>query len=167
MRALRALLHGLDRALGSRNPFEAAIGFAVVAVAIALLGFGIYVLVRSMLRGARGRSLLARDVPRTTVAEGTSQELWAGALAAARAGRYRAAAALLFLSAVKALDERGRVAYDPARTPGEYRRIVGDPLFDALANDAVIALFAAAEPPSDLFERMRAAYERYLGALAG
>lgn len=166
MRGLRSLLHGLDRVLGARNPFETAIGFAVIVAAFGLLGFGIYALVRSYLRGPRvkrGRSgggePLADD-------PATSAVLRAAALAAARARRYREAAALLFSAAVRALDERGRVAYDPARTPGEYRRLVRDPTFDALASDAVVALFAAAEPPGDLFERMDAAYECWLATPA-
>jgi hypothetical protein len=164
MRGVRSLLHGLDRALGSHNPFEAAIGFAVIAAGLGLLGFGIYLLVRSYLRGVPSRARSQTRMPgAVAAAEQTSAQLHVAALRAARAGRYREAARVLFLSAVRALDERGRLAYDPARTPGEYRRLVRDPLFDALAGDAVIALFAPADPPADLFERMRAAYERFLG----
>jgi hypothetical protein len=71
------------------------------------------------------------------------------------------AAGLIFLSAVRALDERGRLPYDPARTPGEYRRLVRDPVFDAFAVDAVTAVFAADEPGVDLYERMYGSYDRF------
>jgi len=82
------------------------------------------------------------------------------AIAAARAGRGRAAAALLFGAAARALDEGGRVGFDPARTPGEYRRLVNEPAFDAFAADAVVAQFAAGEPRADVFERMLRMYDR-------
>ncbi len=86
--------------------------------------------------------------------------LRARALAAAAEGRYRDAAALLWASALRALDERGQVRYDAARTPGEWRRAVRDPAFDALAREAVVALFGGRAVDAALVERMRAAYER-------
>jgi hypothetical protein len=122
-------------------------------------------LARSFLRGSRTRAAAAA-VPFGDVGEQHSEALRAAALAAARGGRYREAAALLFRSAVRALDERGRVAYDAARTPGEYRRLVRDPLFDRLAGDTEVALFAPAEPSGDLFERMNRTYERLFDAPA-
>ncbi len=161
---LRRVFHGLDHALGARNPFDTAIGFVVIGAAFVLLGYCIYVITRSVMRGAgRGRTVV--DARLSPAVQGAA-ELRAASAAAARAGRYRAAAALLFFAAVRALDERGHVAYDPARTPGEYRRIVRDPSFDAFAADAVIALFAAAEPQADLYARMIGNYERFFGAAA-
>jgi hypothetical protein len=160
----RGVLHGIDRALGANNSFEAAIGFGVLAAAFGLLGWGSYVLVRSYTRtlGARGRG--RPDVLPDGVAGADSAALRAAAQAAAQAGRYREAAGLLFLAVLRALDERGRVAYDAARTPGEYRRLVRDPLFDALAGDAVVAVFAPAEPSAELFARMNGECERFLAA---
>jgi hypothetical protein len=164
-RALHALLLTIDRALGSRNPFETAIGYAVIAAAFALLGAGSYALARSYLRRPRaGRHAAGTAAARE--GEQPAGALRARAIAAARAGRYREAAALLFAAAVRALDERGRLAYDAARTPGEYRRLVRDPCFDVLANEAVTALFAAAEPSAELFERMSGAYEQLFDARA-
>jgi len=160
---LRGVLHTLDRAFGQNNPAEAAIGFILIALAFGFLGFGVYALARSYLRGKRAQHPRSNVDPVVAAVEQSATALRVAALAAARAGRYRDAAALLFLSAVRALDEGGRIAYDPARTPGEYRRLVRDPLFDAFASDAVVALFAAAEPRDDLFERMSALYDRFLG----
>jgi predicted lipid-binding transport protein (Tim44 family) len=162
---LRGLLHGIDHALGAHNGFEAALGFAVIAAALAVLGWAVFLLVRSLAGRRRGRRP-AVGMAGAVSSDGNSAALRAAAVAAARAGRYREAAALLFLAAVRTLDERGRVAYDPARTPGEYRRLVRDPCFDALAADAVVALFAAAEPAGELFERMRATDERFVNSLA-
>lgn len=82
------------------------------------------------------------------------------ALAAAAEGRHHDAAALLWASALRALDERGRVRYDAARTPGEWRRAVRDPNFDALARDAVVALFGDRGADAALVARMRATYDR-------
>jgi hypothetical protein len=160
---VRGLLHGLDRVLGAHNRFEAGIGFVLIAAAFALLGCAIYLLVRSYLSGPRRRPRAGPETMPAAVAR-SSAELRAAARRAAQLQRYRDAAALLFLAAVRALDERGRVAYDPARTPGEYRRLVHDPLFDAFAGDAVVAVFAAAEPAGEIFERMSGAYDRLFAA---
>jgi hypothetical protein len=163
---VRGWLHGIDRALGAHASFEAALGFVVLFAALGLLGWGSYALVRSVMRslGTRGRARLSLQPD--GIAGADAAGLRAAAEAAARAGRYREAAGLLFLSVLRALDERGRVAYDAARTPGEYRRLVRDPLFDALAGDAVTAVFAAAEPSAELFARMNVEYERFIAASA-
>jgi len=161
---VRGLLHGVDRALGANASFEVAIGYAVLAAALGLLGWGVYVLVGSSLRslGARVRSNPA--APAEDGAGADSAMLRAAAQTAALAGRYREAASLLFLAVLRALDERGRIAYDAARTPGEYRRLVRDPRFDALTADAVVAVFAPAEPTAEVFARMSGEYERFIEA---
>jgi Domain of unknown function (DUF4129) len=92
--------------------------------------------------------------------EADARTLRERALEAAAAGRHHEAAALLWASALRALDERGRVRFDPARTPGEWRRAVRDPSFDAFARDAVVALFGTAGADAALVARMREAYDR-------
>ena len=156
---LRGIFHALDHALGGRSPLEAAIGFIAIGAAFALFGWCVFVLVRSagFKRRDRNRAAASADVEATVR---TAATLRAAALAAGARGRYRDAAVLLFAAAIRALHERGRVADDAARTPGEYRRLVRDPLFDVLAADAVVATFAAAEPCADLFERMGRTYDR-------
>jgi hypothetical protein len=163
---LRGVLHAIDRTLGAHSPLDAAIGFAVIGAAFVLFGGAVYVLVRSLLRARAQRGPAAQRAGRDDGVAATAVELRAAAREAARAGRNRAAAALLFRAAVAALDERGRVAYDPARTPGEYRRLVRDARFDAFAADAVVALYAAAEPRGDIVDRMDLAYDRLFDASA-
>jgi hypothetical protein len=161
---LRGFLHGIDRALGANSPLETVIGFGLLAAALALLAWASYRLVRSYAHGARR---VARQNPSPAddlAGVRSAATLREAALAAARGDRYREAAALLFASVLRTLDERGRIPYDPARTPGEYRRLVRDPRFDALAFDAVVALFAAAEPSAELFERLESNCRRFLDA---
>ncbi len=156
---VRSVLHRLDRALGAHNAFETAIGFGVIAGVVLLVGWAGFLLARSLRRARRSAADASSDAIALSPAR-SAAELHAAARAAARDGRYRAAAALLFASAVRRLDEAGRLAYDPARTPGEYRRLLRDPLFDGFATDAVIALYAAAEPSDDIYRRMSGQYER-------
>jgi hypothetical protein len=148
--ALRALWHRLTdplRALTGNSRLTTIIGIVVlIAVLVALT----IVIARFVTSGA-------------AVALGTDADaraLFARALDAAAAGRHHEAAALLWASALRALDERGRVRYDPARTPGEWRRAVRDPSFDALARDAVVALFGDRGADAALVARMREAYDR-------
>jgi hypothetical protein len=70
---------------------------------------------------------------------------------------------LLFVSALRALDERGRLAFDPARTAGEARRALRDRDFDDLAREGTSAIFAADAATAERFARMNAAYVRLLG----
>jgi hypothetical protein len=132
------------------------IGIVVLAVIIGLL---VVVAVRFAMR-ISWRRASAREVPVATGFDADARSLFARALAAAAAGRHREAAALLWASALRALDERGRVRYDPARTPGEWRRLVRDASFDAFARDAVIALFGDRGADAALVARMRETYDR-------
>ncbi|HTJ28073.1 MAG TPA: hypothetical protein VMA36_18090 [Candidatus Limnocylindria bacterium] len=139
-----------------------AIGIVVVLALLALLA----VLVVRLARRAAAARVRGSAVPEVTAlgAEANAAALRERALAAAGEGRYREAAALLWISALHALDEHGRVRFDAARTPSEWRRIVRDPAFDAFARDAVVALFAPRAADASLVERMRAAYERVIAA---
>ena len=114
--------------------------------------FGRNLRVHRTARSARSAEALGEDADART--------LLARALDAASAGRHHEAAALLWASALRALDERGRVRYDAARTPGEWRRAVRDPDFDALARDAVVALFGDRGADAALVARMRETYDR-------
>jgi hypothetical protein len=160
------LLRTLDRALGKYTPLETAIGDVIVVAAFGAFGYAVFLLARSFVRGPASRRGSAAWPNARDGSRARAAELHAAALAAGRAERYREAAALLFVAAERELDEAGRLAYDAARTPGELRILVHDPDFDALARDAVVALFASAEPQADLFARMRANYERFFGTAA-
>ncbi len=149
------------------DPLSHAIGNAAVTRAI---GIGVLVLVLAFLLyvvARYARRLRIRRAVRASCAavaaigtEADARTLLARALAAAAAGRHHEAAALLWSSALRALDERGRVRYDAARTPGEWRRAVRDPAFDALARDAVVALFGDRGADAPLVARMRESYDR-------
>ena len=152
----RRLTAPLDHLLGNKT----LTGVIGIAVLVALLVFLAFVVARF------ARRLRARTPARTRAGafalgdDADARTLFARALAAAAEGRHHDAAALLWASALRALDERGHVRYDPARTPGEWRRAVRDPAFDALARDAVVALFGNRGADAALVSRMRASYDR-------
>jgi hypothetical protein len=132
------------------------VGVAVLTAALAFLAFVAYRFARPYLRKRRAR---ARAAASALAHDGDAAALRANAFAAANEGRYHDAAALLWASALRALDEAGRVRYDAARTPGEWRRAVRDPAFDAFARDAVVALFGDRSADEALVTRMRRAYD--------
>lgn len=148
---LRRVFHAVPHGSGD------VLTVVVVVLALALLALGVGLLLRRVgpqRRRARG-GLDAAALPD----ELDASALRARARAAAAAQRFREAAALLWISALRALDERGRVRFDVARTPGEWRRLVRDPAFDVLARDAVFALFGERVPDAEALERMDAAYD--------
>ena len=164
--AVRALWERIVGPLGRLVGNDAVTNTIGALVLVAAAVFLIVVLVR-FAEGYR-RTHAARRAPgESTPLDGDAagaRALRARAAAAAAQGRYHDAAALLWLSVLHALDERGRVRYDAARTPGEWRRIVRDPDFDALARDAVVALFASRAADRELIDRMDAAYDRLVPA---
>ena len=129
----------------------------VVLVAVVVL---VTLVVVRFASGMRWRRTAAAAMPAASGFDADARTLFARALAAASAGRHREAAALLWGSALRALDEAGRVRFDVARTPGEWRRMVRDASFDALARDAVVALFGDRGVDAALVARMREAYDR-------
>jgi hypothetical protein len=159
--ALRDLWHKLTDPLNhlTGNPrLTAIIGYAVLVVIALLLGIVIvHVATRFAVRRIPGG---ARAVPGTAALDSDARTLLARALDAASAGRHHEAAALLWASALRALDEHERVRFDPSRTPGEWRRLVRDASFDAFARDAVDALFGERGADAALVARMRDAYDR-------
>jgi hypothetical protein len=152
----RRLTEPLNHLLGNTT-FTTFVGIVVLVVVAALL---IVVVVR-FARRARIRRRATAGIGADPLGEhADAKQLFALALTAAAEGRHHDAAALLWASALRALDERGRVRYDAARTPGEWRRVVRDPSFDALARDAVVALFGDRGADAALVVRMREAYAR-------
>ena len=122
--ALRPWWHQLIDPLGRAVGDAAATRVIGIGVLLIVLAFLLFVVVRF----AR-RTRLRRPARETTAAvalatNADARTLLARARAAAAAGRNHEAAALLWASALRALDERGRVRYDAARTPGEWRRLV-------------------------------------------
>jgi hypothetical protein len=152
----RRLTEPLDHLMGN-NAFTTFVGIVVLIAVAALL---VVVVTRYGGRLAARRSARTRAEMSAVGADADARALFARALAAVAEGRHHEAAALLWMSSLRALDERGRVRFDPARTPGEWRRAVRDPDFDALARDAVVALFGDRGADAALVERMREAYAR-------
>jgi len=138
------------------------VGILILVVAVMFLIVVTVRFVRPYLRTRKARA--APGAGALAGAGSSAARLRARAMAAAAAGRYREAAALLWASALHALDEAGRVRFDPARTPGEWRRAVRDPAFDALERDAVVALFGGSPVDAALVARMRDAYDAVLAS---
>jgi Na+-transporting methylmalonyl-CoA/oxaloacetate decarboxylase gamma subunit len=150
------LFDPLGRAIGN-DVVTRAIGIGVLVLVLAFL---VFVIARFARRLRVRRTVREPAAIAALEAEADARSLLARALAAAAAGRHHEAAALLWSSALRALDERGRVRFDAARTPGEWRRAVRDPAFDALARDAVVALFGDRGADASLVTRMRESYDR-------
>jgi hypothetical protein len=151
---LRAMFHAVPHGSGD------LLTVLVVIVVLAALAVGVGLLVRRV-RPRRRRPRGGIDAA-ALPDELNASALRARARAAAGAQRFREAAALLWISALRALDERGRIRFDVARTPGEWRRLVRDPAFDVLARDAVFALFGERVPDAAALDRMNAAYDALL-----
>ncbi len=155
---LADLAHAIGHVLGSPTPLNVAIGVFVLAAAAAAL---VYLCVRFARLPARRRgspvASTALECPLT------SAELVAQALAAARSERWHAAASALARAALRALDERGRLPFDPARTPGEARRLLDDAAFAAFEREATTALFAAGAATPERFARLRVTYAAAFG----
>jgi hypothetical protein len=152
------IVRAIGHVLGARTPLNVAIGVVALAVAVAGLAFLIVRFVRLPARRRRAAT--------TSIAlerELTSAELIAQALAAARAERWHAAASALARAALHSLDERGRLRFDAARTPGEVRRVLNDPAFDAFEREATTALFAADAASAESFARLRTTYAAAFG----
>lgn len=151
----------IGKLLGSKNPANVTIGIVTIAAVAVLLVFVGY---RVALAIARSKRASAPRSSSSRISDAaTSAELRDAARRAAQAGRFHDAAGLLFRSALRALDERGRIPYDAARTATEYRRMVRDPEFDVLAREAVIALFSDGGANAERYDRMDGAYARFLG----
>ena len=156
----RRMMAPLGHLLGNKT-LTSVVGTAVLVV---LLVFLALIVVR-FARGIRRKQTVRSNAATFALdADADARTLLARALAAAAEGRHHDAAALLWASALRALDERGNVRYDPARTPGEWRRAVRDPAFDALARDAVVAMFGNRGADAALVTRMRASYDRVVAA---
>jgi hypothetical protein len=155
---LTDLFRAIGHVLGSPSPVNVAVGIAVLVLAVAALAFVVVRFVRLPARRARAHASSAA-LERAS----TSAELFAAALAAARSERWHDAASLLARAALHALDERGRLRFDPARTPDDARRLLHDDAFDAFEREATLALFAPQAATPERFARLRTAYAAAFG----
>jgi hypothetical protein len=145
-------------------PFLGTI-FATVLVALAVLGLA-YVGFKIAEGLVFRRRAIATTEGEPLTTNATVDQLRSAAVEAAGAGNYARAVALLFHASLVLLDRAGKVAYDPARTAGEYRRVVRRKVqwvsteFDALAR-----IFTAAAYAQDPIEKP--AWEQAVTAFSG
>jgi hypothetical protein len=137
--------------------------YAVAALALLfVVAFGAEAIVgwssrRSGVAGARG----------TPAPSHSPEDLRRRASEAAQAGDFGRAIALLFRAALLLLDRATVLAFDTARTPGEYRRLVRRSLapaaspFDELALRFVQAAFGTKRPDRGDYEAAARAYATF------
>jgi hypothetical protein len=161
------LLHPLAHALAATRGAGTVTGFILVAAALLGLAFVAFRFALALAAGPASAGRRSGPGRALEFARGASE--WrALARAFAGQGEYARAIAALFSAALAELDERAVVAFDAARTPGEYRRLVrraraaAATPFDELSERFNRALYAADPPAAAEY----AAAERALAALA-
>jgi len=159
---LHDLFGGIGRALGSSNALG---GLLVLVLLLAIAVAVVWLIVRFVrLPGRRHRA--RKFATAALEPERTSAQLLAQARRAAAEERWHEAASALVRAALLALDETGRLRFDPARTAGEARRLLHDADFDAFEREATPALFADGAATPERFARLREAYARTFGTAA-
>lgn len=164
---LAPLAHALVGAAGSGLGGAVVTGF--VAVSLGLLAFVAYRLATAFVRIPHA----ARGVAgRRSLAPARDDTAWrALAREAATRGDFSRAIGYIFAAALALLDERAVVAFDAARTPGEYRREVrrermpAASSFDDLAAGFMRASYAAEPPDAGDYAAVVAAFDRFEPAL--
>lgn len=142
---LGRILSGIFRATAS-TPILGQI-FAVVFVLLLIAALG-YLVFRLFDAFSRRRPSAQRDDGSPIPQSIDPDELYRCGLGAASAGRYAQAVAMIFQASLANFDRQGMVAFDPSRTPGEYRRAVRRKAaaasfdFDTIAQAFVMAAFA-------------------------
>jgi hypothetical protein len=164
----KRIFGGMLNALGKSGTGSV---LGLVLIVVSLLGL-IYALVRLILAFVRPAVRRSRAYTGLALGERGSPEEWRTvARDAAARGDFRRAIAALFAAAVAALDERRVVRFDPARTPGEYRRLVrrsagpAAPPFDELTERFVRASFAEIEATNEDFGGALGALDRFEPAI--
>ncbi|MGP6157994.1 MAG: DUF4129 domain-containing protein [Vulcanimicrobiaceae bacterium] len=159
---LRPLFHPLVNALTGSHA-AVPVGWALIALSLGVFALALVRLALAFVRSAPARGGALESA--SPLAESRSAEEWlATAREAARRGDFARAIAALFAAALARLDERGIVTLDPARTPGEYGRLVrrtcgpAAPAFEELAGHFVRAAYARATAGRDDFEAAERAF---------
>ncbi len=160
--AVRPLVERLSGLLGGSSAAGSFLGYVLIGAAFAGLVFLLVRILRAYYerapeRSPRPRALLLEE-------ERTYDEWRAFAAECAQRGDYARAIRALFDAALAGLHECGLVPFDPARTPGEYRRLVRGaraavaPAFDSLAERFVYASYAPVAPERADFEAAARAF---------
>jgi len=119
---VRKIFDPIRKALRGTSRAATALGVAIITAAIAVLAIALARIITFAL--LRHTPAPRRPAGEAIEFEQTAAEWRALAESFAKAGAYDAAIAALWIGALRLLDERGSVRFDPARAPGEYRRIV-------------------------------------------
>jgi hypothetical protein len=136
-----------------------------IAVFALLVVFIAYRLAQHLIRTRRARH--DSDVGELLEQRADSDELLTRARTAAARGEYALAISLAFRAALRRLDAGGVIAYDSARTAGEYRRAVRSsctpaaPPFDELAHTFTLATYAEAPVEERDWQAVDDAYGRF------
>jgi hypothetical protein len=163
---LRPIFGPLRRVLSASHGPASVLGVVLICAALCALAYVVFRLVVAFAGPARSAMERAGDA-RELAGERSPAGWRALAREAAARSDYARAIAALFAAALAALDASNLVEVDPARTPGEYRRIVrraraaAAAPFDDLADRFVRAAYAEGPPARVDFE----AAERALAAL--
>jgi Domain of unknown function (DUF4129) len=150
--------------LRSDSPFVYWLVIGIlVAAALAILGYLLWsTLVGMAERGAVERTAEVRGGGAPNARARSAAEWEEEARRAAGAGRYREAALALYQALLLRLETAGAVRYDPAKTPGDYRR---EARRDPRAAGTLTAFLRGFEPAvfggraldGEGYERLRAA----------
>jgi hypothetical protein len=135
----------------------------LVAAALGIIGYLLWSTLAGMAeRGAVERAATPRQGGAPNARARSAAEWEEEARRAAAAGRYREAAVALYQALLLRLEAAGVVRYDPAKTPGDYRR---EARRDPRAAGALTAFLRGFEPAvfggrtldGEGYERLRAA----------
>ncbi|GAC1299304.1 MAG: hypothetical protein NVSMB19_03120 [Vulcanimicrobiaceae bacterium] len=158
------LFHAFERA--SAAGFAPLLGSVLVIAALALLALVAFRLAVAVERATRGRARTS-GLATPAAARRDAQAWRALARDAAARNDFARAIAALFAAALALLDERAVIPFDPARTPGEYRRAVrrdralAAPAFDDLAARFVCAAYAPDRPGAAAYAEAERALDRF------
>ena len=162
---LDRLFTGLFGAASATPLFGRLISIATITLIALLVMLVAYRFARYVL--ARRRVAAATDAGEALPQPAAAAELYARALHAAAHGHYALAISLAFRAALMRLDGVGLVAYDAARTAGEYRRAVrraraaAAPPFDELARTFTISTYAEVPAQESDWFAVAGAYRRF------
>jgi len=166
---LDSILNELFAGLRKATNLSVGASRTLLLVLLAIASFGAIALLIAIVKRRVERRIGPLALARIRIGEdaaATPAQLVIAARARAERGDYAAAIGLIFAAAVRALDERGIVAYDAARTPGEYRRAVRRSqapfadAFDALTRGFVLAMYGTDATDALDWAGALAAYER-------
>ncbi len=142
---LGRILSGIFRATASTPILGQIFAVVIVLLLVAALSYLVFRLFDAL---SKSRPSAQGDDGSPIPQAIDPDELYRRGLLAASTGHYAQAIAMLFQASLANFDRQGTVAFDPSRTPGEYRRAVKRKAaaasfdFDTIAHAFIMAAFA-------------------------